>query len=325
MHPLAQLSDRKTYTQLFTNAAFWTPFVRQACQASGQACRHILSGTPGTFPTFIVDNQVVVKFYGPLFNGARCLDAERACARLLSDHAVLPAAALLAKGYLHPPGVAWDWPYLIFEYLEGHSIAADFASLAFAQKLEIARRLGGWVRALHSLPLPPAGPFEPDWDGFENFLNDQRMTCSVRLSARPSLPPSLISQIPAFLPPLASLIDRSARPHLIHADLTGDHLLGLRAGEQWHPTGIIDFGDARTGNLYYELAALHLDLFQADHRLLAAFLEAYGFQPPPDFARRAMSMCLLHEFDVLAGLKHIFAPGEFPSSLEELALKLWSV
>jgi hygromycin-B 7''-O-kinase len=322
MHPLDQLSNLNSYTQLFTNAAFWTPFVLQACRANGQDCRRVFSGTPGTFPTFIVDRRVVVKFYGPLFNGARCFGAERACAQQLSLHAVLPAPALLAEGYLHPPGVDWDWPYLIFEYLEGHSIAADFASLALSQKLEIARRLGGWVRALHDLPLPQAGPFEHNWDGFENFLTARNQKSA---SPHPSLPPTLDSQIPAFLLPPATLIDRFQRPHLIHADLTGDHLLGVREGEQWRPTGIIDFGDARTGNLYYELAALHLDLFQADRRLLAAFLDAYGFQPPPDFARRAMSMCLLHEFDVLAGLRRRFEHEQFPPSLEELTIKVWSV
>jgi hygromycin-B 7''-O-kinase len=39
---------------------------------------------------------------------------------------------------------------------------------------------------------------------------------------------------------------------------------------------LIDFGDAMVGDLHYELAALHLDLFDCDKRLLRQFLDHYG-------------------------------------------------
>ncbi len=47
-------------------------------------------------------------------------------------------------------------------------------------------------------------------------------------------------------------------------------------GERWQTWALVDFSDARVGDLLYELVALHIDLFQLDTRLLRAFLEAYG-------------------------------------------------
>ena len=54
-------------------------------------------------------------------------------------------------------------------------------------------------------------------------------------------------------------------------------------------------GDAMIGNLYYELAAMHLDLFKGDRRLLAAYLDSYGLDEAArhSLPRRAMSMALL--------------------------------
>ena len=56
----------------------------------------------------------------------------------------------------------------------------------------------------------------------------------------------------------------------------------------WTSLAIIDFGDARIGDIYTELNALHLDLFARDKRLLSAFLDAYGMDPwlAEDFARK---------------------------------------
>ena len=89
---------------------------------------------------------------------------------------------------------------------------------------------------------------------------------------------------------------------MLHCDLNADHVLGGFEGERWRPVGVIDFGDAMIGDRMYDLVALHLGLFRCDKRLLRAFLDDYGSDERlrRDFARRAMSMTLLHQFDVLS-------------------------
>ena len=75
-------------------------------------------------------------------------------------------------------------------------------------------------------------------------------------------------------------------------------------GERWRPIGVIDFGDAMVGDRLYELVALNLGLFRCDKRLLGIFLDTYGFDLAlrRDFVRRAMSLTLLHEFNVLSSV-----------------------
>ena len=93
----------------------------------------------------------------------------------------------------------------------------------------------------------------------------------------------------------------------------------------WTTSGVIDFGDAMLGDLYYELAALHLDLFAGDKRLLTDFLEAYGLTPETDFPYRAMITALMHQFDVFGSLFAYQPSLAEVKTLEELAACLWDV
>jgi aminoglycoside phosphotransferase (APT) family kinase protein len=114
---------------------------------------------------------------------------------------------------------------------------------------------------------------------------------------------------------------------VLHCDLTADHILGHFEGERWQSTGIIDYGDAMAGDRIYELVALHIGLFHSNRRLLRAFLGAYGFDEAlrRDFVRRAMSMTLLHEFDVLSGVFSTVSDAARVESLADLAVLLWDV
>jgi hygromycin-B 7''-O-kinase len=139
------------------------------------------------------------------------------------------------------------------------------------------------------------------------------------------LPERLIAQLDAYLPPPADLVDRTEPPRVLHCDLNADHLLGAFEGERWRPVGIIDFGDAMVGDRMYELVALHLGLFRCDKRLLRAFLDDYGFDAGlrRDFARRALSMTLLHQFDVLSDVLARFPGAADSDDLAGLAALMW--
>jgi hygromycin-B 7''-O-kinase len=120
------------------------------------------------------------------------------------------------------------------------------------------------------------------------------------------------------------LIDFSAPPHLIHADLTADHLLGRLVNGRWQTLAIIDWGDAMTGNILYELVALYLDLFHSDKHSLRIFLESYGLPDfyQPNFPRQALSMTLLHQFPVAGS---VYAPHHRVHTLQALAERFYSV
>ena len=146
-------------------------------------------------------------------------------------------------------------------------------------------------------------------------LGALRATRAVRHRGRRMLPELLIDQIDDFLAP------PSAERCLVHADLHGDHIF-VRDG---HLAGIIDWGDAVCGDPYYDLPALFFGTFGGGKPLRRAFLDAYGWSVESaglSFARRAMTMTLLHEFNQLG---HAMPPLEDVTILNELAEMLWRV
>jgi len=320
---LSALDQIESYRHLFTDIGLWTPYIEEVCRRHGLSPAGPVSiGVPGTYPAFIVGGRWLIKFFGRLFEGEQSFKAEREAGRLTALDPAIPAAQILASGELGGPG--WPWPYLVFTYVPGKSLGEQLDQVSFRDRLRIAREMGELVRRLHALPLAGSAVFPNHYSGYIEFLETQRAACQRSQRGWGTLPARLLAQIERFIPRPQQLVNTLRPPHLIHADLTLDHLLGSITGGHWKTLALIDFGDSMTGDLLYELAALHLDLFQADRRLLYAFLESYGL-PPEEWAglpRRALAMALLHRFDVFAGL-----PGGMleADSLDELAQRLWGL
>jgi hygromycin-B 7''-O-kinase len=321
------------YRRHFMDPVLWDLYVRQVCSRHFNApAGEVRPGLAGTCPTFIVDERWVIKFFGRLFEGERSFQVERAASRLLAADPAIPVPALLASGSLLPGSAAWPWPYLVYEFLPGVSFGEVYEQATLEEKLRMASQMGETARRIHALPLseaagqPAAAIFPPTWERYRNFLQAQRLACADHQRAWGSLPEHLINQIDGFLAPVDELLDLVAAPHLIHADLTGDHLLGRLEAGRWTTLGLIDFGDAMIGNFYYELVALHLDLFRTDKRLLRAFLEAY--HPAEsllhNFPARAMTTTLLHQFDVLVLVVQALQRRKI-ASLEDLGSLLWEL
>lgn len=324
MHPLSALEDLEAYCRLFTDIPLWAPYVREVCARHHLSCDDVHTGVPGTCPVFLVSvagaRRWVVKFFGRLFDGAQCFAAEREAGRLVGQDPRIRTAGLVATGELG--GEGWPWPYLVFDYIQGVSLGEVFEQIAPEDRLRAARELGDTVRRIHALPLQGSTVFPNSFETYLRFLEDQRVEVAARHYQWSSLPAHLVAQIDAFLPPLDTLLGSARTPHLIHADLTRDHLLGRLENGRWTSLAVIDFGDAMTGSFYYELAALHLDLFAGDSRLLAAFLDAYHLPAAQraDLPRRALATALLHQFNVFAALPPAVLQAD---TLHTLAQRLW--
>lgn len=323
--PFTLLESYQTYGAHFMDLSIWEPHVRRVCQRHNlQSGEPIRPGLAGTYPTFIVAERWVVKFFGQLFGGAAAFQAEHRANQLVARQPNLLAPALVATGSLLEKGQPWRWPYLVFEYVPGISIGEVSEQISFEDRLALARQLGEITRQMHCLPIESirlsAGQ---GWQPYLEFLEAQRSICVSNHRKWNSLPENLLVQIEAFLLPPEEIIDFSQRPSMIHADITRDHILGRIEAGRWHTLALIDFGDAMIGDVFYELAALHLDTFQYDRRFLRAFLESYGLSKHQkiNFPRKAMSTALLHQFNVFDGLRSRI--NHFPDTLEALALQIW--
>jgi aminoglycoside phosphotransferase len=255
-------------------------------------------GAAGTFPTFLVGSYVV-KLFPRRFGGAACFAIERSLHSGPLDRPDLPVPRYVAHGQLFESG--WRWPYLVTTRLDGTPWSE--ASLPAEAQLAVAAQLGEVLRRVHALDCPDG----PVWR--RDLLGELRASCAARHHRRRMLPPGLIDQIDAYLAPPSPV------RRLVHADLHADHILvdGARL------VGLIDWGDALCGDPYYELPSLYFGTFRP---LLRAFLDAYGWRVGPDFAQRAMSMTLVHEFNPA---RPFLPPLDRVPSLDDLAARLWQL
>lgn len=315
------------YRRVFQDAAFWRPYVAEICRRHALGDARSIAGThPGTYPVFIVDDRYVVKLFGDWFFGAWCLRFERAMYELLPADPAIPAPALVAGGELFL-GDGWPWPYLVSTVMPGRPLREDVGLLGDAGRRDVVVFLADVLRRVHALRPAADSPLALTWTAFDTLMREQREGLAARHRGWSTLPKRLIDQIDGWLPPLEGLVDRGVPPHVLHGDLHATHGFGFRDGDRWRPSGIIDFGDALTGDRAYDLVALHLGTFHGDRRWLRAFLDAYGFDVGlrRDFSRRQLAMTLLHEFNVLDGVMAAHPELSAAETLDELADRLWGV
>jgi hygromycin-B 7''-O-kinase len=314
---LTRLETLEGYRQSFMDAGLWHPFVEWVCLKHGWVCDQVdPAGIAGSFPTFIVDKQRVFKFFGPLFEGGTCWRVEQESAQLLPDLPDIPTARLLVSGTLETLA---GWKYLVFEYVPGGSIAGVYAEIPFDEKHMLASWLGDWLSRMHSIRVPPGSALPTlNVERARSWFTDRWR------EDRSRWPVHLAGQVEDYLSANAAFL-QSGSGAFIHADLTQDHFIGRLTEGHWETLAVIDFGDAMRGNVFYELAALHLDLFDCDKRLLRTFLHAYGFSPDPDFVCKAMVTTLMHQFDVYGHLFDWKPELKESRNLEEVAERLWNL
>ena len=322
-----QLQTLDVYRQRFSSVSYWQPYVEIVCE------RHHLTPysairchNPGTYPTFIIDDRWVVKFFGELFNGPANFSAERDANRLVTADGHISVPASLGQGELLEPGQGWRWPYLIFEYLPGVNMGDAFDQISLTDKLAIARQLGTLARHLHHLCLDQATVLKPTWESYAAMLRELHPTCVQRQRTWQALPAHLLKQLETYLLPVDKLYDPQVTPALVHGDITGDHVLGCEQAGHWVMQGLIDFGDAMVGDPAYELIPLHLDAFRCDKRLLDAYLDAYGVSAAdrPALLQKAMSLSLLFQFNIFTSVFQRYPQAAQVQTLAELADLLWN-
>jgi aminoglycoside phosphotransferase (APT) family kinase protein len=320
--------SRDAYAATFTNPDFWLPYVNEVCARHAlTACGLVRAGLLGTNPVFLVGEQYAVKLFTHLFGGAESFPAELELYQLLARTEEFPAPTLVAHGRLFEEDSGWHWPYIVTSLVPGTSLGEVEAQVPYDDKLTLAQWLGATVRRLHELPVTEMSHLSGSRNDFYHFIARRRESCAANQRRWGAMPEHLIARIEDYLPPIEQLVGPSSGWSLLHCDLNVDHVLGEFQDGRWMPRGIIDFGDARRGERLHELGALHLGLFGCDKRLLQHFLESYGFDAAlrEDFARRAMSFTLLHEFSLLESFFRYSPQAASAQSLDEVATLLWQI
>jgi Ser/Thr protein kinase RdoA (MazF antagonist) len=101
-------------------------------------------GKSGTYPTFIVDERWVIKFFGQQFEGQAAFKIEQEAARLVQRDGGIPVPKILQSGRLFAENENCEWPYLIFEYLPGTSIGDVWDRIPMEARLSLPRKPARW-------------------------------------------------------------------------------------------------------------------------------------------------------------------------------------
>ncbi len=73
---------------------------------------------------------------------------------------------------------------------------------------------------------------------------------------------------------------------------------------------------------FYDLGPLHLGAFRGDTSLLRSFTDGYRWQVDDGFARQAMQVALMHQFDLFGQIADRIQTAP---TLTELAEELWTI
>ena len=241
---LPAIHDWADWSAIFTDAALWRPVIARlwteepslAARTGVARVASLTAGFPGTCAVFIVNEAAVIKLFPPMVAGD--FERERAVYRLLDGH--LPERPrLLADGVLRD---RIDWPYLVTSFLPGAAWRDARAAMPRKQQLAVAHTLGERVRCVHDTPIRP-GLGWPPVDAWPRLVATRLAEAPAALRAM--LPERVASEAEALLPETDWFASES---RLLHADLTQDHALVSRQGDEWRLTGLIDWADAEVGD-----------------------------------------------------------------------------
>jgi len=291
--------DQPHYGTHLGDAGYWSPYVAVVLARHHLPASELEAPFAGTFPVFLA-GEVVVKLFGPAFDGTESHAAELAMHHLLAAHPEVPAPGLVAHGCLF--GDEPRWPYLVTGRLRG--VAIREAGLGHFESVSVAAQLGEAVGRLHQLPAP--GPVAS-----RDVLKEMRGGAAERLRGF-GLPGHLAEQVPGYL------ADALPATSLVHADITADHVFVDRAGL----AGLIDWGDALLADPYYELVAVYLDAFGGRRPLLTEFLRSYRWERAGDFGRRALQGVLEFQFDAISRISEMVDLTKV-NDLDQLAERLF--
>ncbi|MGW0516452.1 phosphotransferase family protein [Crossiella sp. NPDC003009] len=315
---LPSLSTEEEYAQALGDPAVWLPVHRAALAAANLPlpARMWLAGR-STYPTALTGSGLVVKLFTPFWHGPDSIEAERAAYRLLAADPALPVPELLADGEL-----AAGWSYLVCRRLPGLPLTTLSHRWQFsaAERTRFAEHVGAVLCRLHQLALPSSGRLAASSSTMTGLLHRRLAEAPRERRAAVPLRRSLLDELTEWQ---ATFVGswRPPEPVLVHGDLSGEHLL-VSAGRL---TGLIDFGEAQTGDRRYDVVSLHLGAFEGDVRMLRAFAAGYGDPGLLGAPEDLLGMSLCHDFELLGPLLARRPELAAARGAAELAEWLWGL
>ncbi|WP_026677081.1 aminoglycoside phosphotransferase family protein [Fictibacillus gelatini] len=281
------ISSWEEWKEIFTNEVYWEAAIKEICKKENIKCHSVQKGYPGTHAVFMIDGVYVLKIFMPLIPND--FYSERDTYLHLKD-VNLPIPRLIAVGQYG------GWNYLIVTKIEGEAVREVFDNMTESNKIEIARELGGIIAKLHGYPVGDLSDKMNAYLSSWELLQEERKEKVVK-ELTGVLPQEVILEIGAFL---TNYDEHQWESCLVHADLTTDHLLLDKDGENYEIAGLIDLADCRIAPPEYEWVCLYTDLLSQHSPAMQAFMNSYrpGVKLDAAWRRKMMYVTLTHLYGV---------------------------
>jgi aminoglycoside 2''-phosphotransferase len=215
---------------------------------------------------YLVNDELVFRFPKRRENWEE-IQREIAFLTFAADHLSLPVPRYTIVA---PESTAAKCGYAVYRYLPGHEL--DLRTLTQKQQEAAAETLATFLRELHQLKLSPEIeallPAEDARHNAEEYLQAAKEEIIPQLAAAEAS--SLLARFESYLSRPENF---TFQPVIIHADLSGDHILI----EDGAVAAIIDFGDINLGDPDYDFMYL-FDSFGEEFTLSVA--SRYGHSNP---------------------------------------------
>ncbi|HEX8558263.1 MAG TPA: aminoglycoside phosphotransferase family protein [Pyrinomonadaceae bacterium] len=299
--------------ELHFNGAVWRDAAREICRRSRLAHATLRRSPQGENIIFFVDEEYVIKIFGPSRDNHR---REAAALEFARGKAGIRTPELLHAGDIE------GWPYLVMTRLPGHASREVWESVGRGDRREIISRLGRALRELHTHGAPLLTPLDRDWRG---FIERQARGAVTRQSAA-GANPEWLERLPAYVAERLPLLPADGADVFLHGDVHAGNLLLSQERGRWVISGLVDFGDSLCGFGEYEFVAPGVLMVQGDGELQRELLLAYGYPEgglDPVLRARLMLLTILYECSDLRKYALRLDPGALNLTLDQLERAIW--
>lgn len=282
---LPAFPDYEPFRAFRADPAQWLPIAIDIAQSHGLACTAPHVFATGTNLVVALDEKLILKIFPPFLRSQ--FVSERSSLAQLRGQLRIAIPESVVEGERD------GWPYLVITRLPGILGADAWPSLPEADKERLLAEIGETIADVQRVPAGPLAAIEPGWD---DFMRRQIAGCRAR-HARLGLPQRFLDGLDDLLGDAAGLTALDGPPVILTGEYIPENFLLSRHGAGWRLSGLIDFGDVRTGRGEYDLLGPSAFMTAGIPRRVRCLFEGFGYLDAditPGLKRRLMALMLLH-------------------------------
>ncbi len=244
--------------------SFWIPALEFLRERHGLPPRAWNRFEMGKTAVFELGSDWVIKLIPPFWAEDAAHEAE--ALRLVHGRVPMETPELVAAEMID------GWTAFVTNRVQGTLLSKVWGMLDGASRAAIARQMGAAAAAFHRIPVSPGSPLAWDWAGMLRERREQ-LPDHLRESGAPT---ALIEGLDAFLDSVGPLPTPGAAEVVLHGDMSAGNMVIREHEGHWTLCGILDFGDASTGQMTHEFLSPGVHTFRGEREVLRAFYEGYG-------------------------------------------------